>query len=158
MMAKSWRDYKGQGSPCDNSDKSDKSPPAEPESAPNVPIVTNVTGLPADVLRGLTWLANAPPPARVDHERWPQTVADARLVASDGWAAKAMGLGWSALDLFGASMNGCQYGDGLAAWLRGRTLLALAETWAVARDEHGNRHYFNRPRGEGARLLWKLGR
>lgn len=155
-MAKSWRDYKPET--VANSANSANSPPERAEIDPNGPNGTNGTGLPPEVLRGLTWLANAPPPARVDHERWPQTVADAKMIAADGWADKAMGLGWSALDLFGASTTGSEYGDGLAAWLRGRSLLALAETWAVARDDHGNRHYFNRPRGEGARLLWTLGR
>lgn len=152
-MATSWRDYRDRSDGPDNSDKWDNSS-AEP---PNVANVTNVTGLPADIRSGLTFLLNAPVPRRVDPARWPTVLADAAAVA-DSWAAKALALGWAVSDLFGASINGDPFADGLVAWLGGRKLLMLTEGWAVAADAHGARHYFNRPRAAGSVLLWKLGR
>lgn len=155
-MARSWRDYRSPDTAeaaCDNSDIRDKSPP-------NVPNVTNVTGLGADVQRGLMFLANAPAPSLASPEVWPEVVADALRLASEGWAERAASLGWSSLDLFGAmkGLGDDPGGDGLAVCLAGRKLLALDAQCAVLADASGNRFFFHRPRAPGAVLLWALGR
>lgn len=162
-MPKSWRDYlpdKPPTGPCDNSDNRDNSPANEAGSAPNVTNVTNVTALPADVQRGLTFLANAPAPRVRNPEAWPQAIADALRLASEGWAARAISLGWSPLDLFGAvrEYRGNPEADGLAIRLCGRRVLALCSSFATVEDDSGNRAYLYRPEPASVVPLWKLGR
>ena len=91
---------------------------------------------------------------------WPLVVADALGLARDGWAAKAMALGWTDPDLFGAvpDPDGDPAGDGLAVWLGGRKLLAITAEYAVAEDVGGGRSYFNRSTRLGTTLLWDIGK
>ncbi|MEO6247025.1 MAG: DUF3987 domain-containing protein [Sphingomicrobium sp.] len=90
--------------------------------------------------------------------RW-LAVAGAVRLADEGWAAKALALGWDELELFGAvpDADGDPAGDGLAVWLNGRELLAMTADYAVA-AQPGGWAYFNRRQSSGAVLLWALGR
>jgi hypothetical protein len=117
-------------------------------------------GVPPDVLQGLTWLNNAPAPRLRNPEAWPQVVADALRLVSEGWAGQAMALGWTALDLFGAiaEIGGDPIGDGLAVRLGGRRMLAVCDDFATVETDNGGRSYIYRPDCPAARLLWKLGR
>lgn len=162
MMPKSWRDYqpdKPTSGPCDNSDNRDKSPAQVGESSPNVSNVSNVTDLPADVRRGLTFLANAPAPRVRCPDIWPEVMADALRLASEGWAARALALGWSALDLFGAMPKAGDDpdGDGLAVKLRGRHILALCASFATVEGANCARAFLYRPGNPNAVMLWTLG-
>jgi len=114
--------------------------------------------LPAACADGLRRLPSMPSPRLVRPDLWPVVVSDALGLACDGWAAKAMALGWTDLDLFGAVPNrdGDPAGEGLAVWLAGRRLLALCSTYAVVEDVGGGRSYFNRRQAKGAVLLWRL--
>lgn len=116
-------------------------------------------GLPGTVKAGLAALDDAKPPKGVDTEAWQRAVADALALASRGWAAQAIGLGWSPLDLFGAVTGpaGDPFCDGLAVKLNGRRVLALCATFATVADANGGRSYLYRGETEGARLLWALG-
>jgi hypothetical protein len=116
--------------------------------------VEQVSALPPSITMGLHRLVGPVPRLVRDDTVWREIVADARRLAADGWAASALALGWSALDLFGHSDRR----DGLAVWLRGRTLVLLDELTAVVIDGSG-RAQFTRDRGgmPGARLLWELG-
>ena len=118
---------------------------------------THETDLPDDVANGLRRLKVMRVPRLVRPDRWPGVVSDALSLARDGWAAKALALGWSELDLFGAVADpeGDPAGDGLAVWLSGRELLAMTAEYAVV-GEHGGRSYFNRRNCDGAVLLWEL--
>jgi hypothetical protein len=113
--------------------------------------------LPADCVNGLSRLQSMPRPRLLRPDRWPAAVSNALLLARDGWAAKALALGWTDLDLFGAvpDADGDPAGDGLAVWLAGRKLLALTADYAVADDPRG-RSYFNRREVAGTALLWTL--
>ena len=155
-MARTWRDYESVSPPADGCDKRDISD----DRGPNVPIVTNFTGVPADVLAGLRSLATAPTPRLLSPEAWPEVVADALRLAQDGWAASALTLGWSALDLFGAiaSKDGDPAADGLAVKLSGRKVLAICASFATVADANAGRSYLYRGNTEGARLLWALRR
>jgi hypothetical protein len=162
-MGKSWRDYLAATPPPDardNSDNRDVRSDSEPEARPIVTNVTNVTGIPSDVLAGLDRLKAAAAPRIANPERWPVAVADALRLATDGWAAQAIKLGWSPLDLFGAAADKCgdPAADGLAVRLGGRPLLALCATFATVRDGPSSRTYLYRGNNAGARLLWDLGR
>ena len=162
-MAKSWRDYQsGEGSPgpCDKRDNSDESPATGAGLPPNVPNVSNVMGLPADIRRGLTFLANAPAPRVRCPDIWPGVIGDALRLAAEGWAGRALALGWSPLDLFGAvpHLGGNPDGDGLAVTLRGRHVLALCASFATVEGPDCSRAYLYRPDDPTAVPLWKLGR
>jgi hypothetical protein len=91
-------------------------------------------------------------------QAWRQAVSDALSLANEGWASRALALGWSPLDLFGAVSDpkGCPHDDGLAAWLDGRKLSMLSATFALV-EADGCKSYFNRHDRGGARLLWEFG-
>jgi hypothetical protein len=76
---------------------------------------------------------------------------------SDGWAEKAITLGWHSLELFGASpaAGGNPHLDGLAVWLRSRRLLLINERSAIA-AEGMQRSVFSRFNPIPARYLWEL--
>ena len=138
----------------DNKDVRDESP----ELTPNVPIVPNVPGpLPLSITSGLRRLRSMAAPRLACPTAWPRVVSDALSLANQGWAQKALALGWTPLDLFGAVTDpaGDPYSDGLAVWLGGRKLLAVCSTFAIAEDRNG-RAYFNRREQVGAKLLWEL--
>ena len=153
-MARSWRDYRTL-SGCDKSDNRDKSPPAEPI----VPNAHTVTDLPDDLQAGLKRLSSMAAPRLRSPDVWTEIVADAQRIAREGWAQQALGLGWSALDLFGGvtDANGDPMADGLAVRLCGRPLLALCSSFATVGSRPGSRSYLYRGNNVGALLLWELG-
>ena len=123
--------------------------------------------VPADIVDGVARLGGQPAPRISNPPVWPEIVADAQRLVADGWAAKAMALGWSALDLFGACGDVGHQDDnhGLAVWLARRRLLAINETIAVvSADIVGvnvpalslHRLLFNRRDMTGCVLLWEL--
>ena len=126
----------------------------------NVPIVPNVpVKLPPDIRAGLIALKSMAAPRLILPEGWPAAVADALMLARDGWVSNALALGWSPLDLFGAvtDRDGYSGADGLAVWLGGRPVLAICDTYASVGDGIG-RAYFNRASRLGETLLWDIGK
>lgn len=159
----SWRDYARKVEepvgPCANSAISANSPVEAAQAASNGTIGTNGT-LPDAIIRGLAALAKSPAPRVRCPEIWPQVMADAARLASEGWAANALSLGWSLLDLFGAVTDpeGDPDADGLAVKLSGRRLLAICKGFATVAELKGGRSYLYRGDTRGAQLLWELGR
>lgn len=139
---------------------SDNSPPPGPVSGPNVANVTNVkAGFPAacagDLKRWRAGLAKLDPDCPfgdVAPGRWSDLVA-AAVDLFNGWAPQAMGLGWSAADLFGAP-------GGLAVRLaEGWRVVAITEHRAALRGRYGlteGWHYRGSP--SRSALLWDLER
>lgn len=121
--------------------------------------LSQVAPLPADIGAGLDRLRAMRCPKGLDPLAFRVATLAALGLARDGWAAKALALGWSPLDLFGAvtDATGDAYSNGLAVWLAGRRVLAICATHAIVEDGEG-RAYFNRIDRSGARLLWELGR
>ncbi len=129
--------------------------------AANVLNVPNVLApLPVSIVTGVRLLQKMPAPRLLRPDAWPVAVADAAMVATDGWAVKALALGWSIADLYGAVTEraGDPSGDGLVVWLAGRKLLAIGETAATAETVTGFAFYHRRHQPPGARLLWEAGR
>lgn len=157
-MARSWRDYETGGPTCDNTDNRDKTAVEGLRHGGFVPNVSSVTALPSVISTGLATLRSMAAPSLQRPEQWPRVVSDALVLARDGWAAKALALGWSPLNLFGAVPDaaGEPYSDGLAVWLIGRQLVAITATCATVEDGNG-RHFYNRREQVGAKLLWELG-
>lgn len=160
----SWRDYAARQGPeaegCANRAISAESPALAGPGAPIGTIGTNGTGLPADIATGLKRLGVMGVPRGADPRAWALAVKDAGRLVDQGFAAQALGLGWSALDLFGGQVDkaGDPHADGLATWLQGRRVVALTDAHAIATDANSRRHFFNRSRSPGAVLLWSLGR
>jgi len=120
---------------------------------------THETSLPDNVASGLRRLKVMRAPRILRPDAWPIAVAGAAYLGKSGRAAKALALGWSPLDLFGAvtERDGYDDADGLAVWLGGRPVLAICATYASVGDGTG-RAYFNRCNRLGTTLLWEIGR
>ncbi len=128
-------------------------------STANVPNVPNVPqSLPAAIRAGLATLQTMAAPRITRPETWPGVVADAVRLASDGWAAQTIALGWTPLDLFGAITDpeGDPAADGLAVWLDGRRILLLDERTCIVAAGAGARAVFTRREPAGAVLLWDI--
>jgi len=89
--------------------------------------------LPPHLVQGLAALQSRAPPQITRPEIWLAVVADAVRLAADGWAAQALRLGWSPLELWGCSpeRGGNPDHDGLAVWIDGRRVLLVdgASCW-----------------------------
>jgi len=99
-------------------------------SRPNLPNVPNVPPmLPASVVAGLALLNGMAAPKLRNARAWPEVVRDAQRLVDKGWAATALALGWTELDLFGAisARDGDPDGDGLAVCLRVGTCWRCAQ-------------------------------
>lgn len=114
-------------------------------------------GTPAEVAEKLSRM---PCPPRVDPHCWRQVVVDCQRLVAEGWAEKALGLGWTALDLFGAVTDpaGDPEAEGLAVKLAGRKVLAICASFATVENGPNARAFIYRGTNEGARLLWALSR
>ena len=138
----------------DNSDVSAISPTEAGQSAPNVTNVTNVTSpLPHSLAVGLRRLQAMPAPGIARPEIWPEIVADALRLASEGWAQQALALGWEPLQLFGWSSER----DGVAVWLAGGVPMFTADSCMVRVKAGKFRCMDSRPM-PGAIPLWELGK
>ncbi len=158
-MARSWRDYETGSPTCDNTDNRDKTAFETVHHGSFVPIVSSVTALPSAISSGLVTLKSMAAPRLQRPERWPRVVSDALRLARDGWAAKALALGWSPLDLFGAGADeaGDPFADGLVVRLESRPIIASCASFATIDAGTGGRVFLHRATNEGARLLWSLG-
>jgi hypothetical protein len=102
---------------------------------PVASVATPVGGIPASLSAGLRALANRAPPRRADPAEWRRVVQDAQRLASEGWAATALALGWSDADLFGIGRAGSDEWLSLAVWLAGRTLVLMDDHRAFTADD-----------------------
>jgi hypothetical protein len=100
-----------------------------------------------------------PCPPGVKPDSWRAVILDCQRLVDENWAAEALNLGWSALDLFGAvtDKQGDPAGDGLAVKLGGRPLVALCAPFSIVRDGPSSRTYLYRGSNAGTQLLWELG-
>lgn len=149
MMA-GWRDFAARTNPepdaCANSAINAVSPPIGTNG-------TNGTAPPSSVAAALAQLEGMACPLSCEPRAWGRMVADARKLVREGWALKALDLGWSEVDLFGIAED--QNGSpGLAAWLGGDEVTVILDSCAAVRLLDGGRRYFNRP-VTGAVLPWK---
>jgi hypothetical protein len=113
------------------------------------------TALPDDIVRGLHRLPRLPAPRLAAPEVWPRIVADALWLQSEGWADKALALGWEPMHLWGAHLHE----PGLAVWLSGRRIVLLGERSCTVADSPEQRSVFNlRPIADGSVWLWEYGR
>ena len=107
--------------------------------------------LPPEIVMGLNRLRGMRAAHIKRPEVWPEIVADALRISSEGWAVAALRLGWSPLELWGWSPDR----EGLAVWLAGRRLVIVDDAMAIVRV--GNmRCVFNRWDSQDARFLWEL--
>lgn len=95
---------------------SDQTPPVE---------MLDRIALPVEVIVGLRVLRARPAPPIARPAVWREVVDDSLTLAADGWARRALDLGWDAADVFGTGPDGDASFDGLAVWLGGRKLVAV---------------------------------
>ncbi len=122
--------------------------------------------LPSGVVTGLRLLEQSSAPPKLERPAsWRPVVADALRLANEGWAARALALGWSAHDLFGIGPVDDWEFSGLAVWLGGRTIVTLDSACAVAEGGQGFGSIFIRGgMGHGTHptitpvLLWEFAR
>lgn len=121
-------------------------------------------GLPDELQEGLSRLEHMPAPKRLARsEVWPTIVADALRLAREGWAEKALALGWTPADLFGCGSQDSWDFEGLAVWLDGRTIALIDADTALTRDGERTSVFYrpdHRPRQAGLKIvpLWQFGR
>jgi hypothetical protein len=127
-----------------------------PRPAPIDPIEPIERGsLPSSVLAGLDRLRLQAAPRLERPEVWPEIVADALALVTDGWAGKALALGWTPLQLWGAHLDT----PGLAAWLAGRRIALLHDSCCTVADGPNRWAVFNRREpAPGTVFLWEWGR
>lgn len=141
--------------------KASVSEPVKGSEAPSAPFAGEATGrfrgLPADLVAGLKSLRTDSGPIITRPEVWPEVVADAIRLAGEGWAVKALALGWQPIQLWGSPMPGGSVDDeGLAVRLCGRRIVLLDEASAIMESAAATRAVFNRRPMDGAILLWDL--
>lgn len=144
----------------DVSDNSAISPPRPAKAAPIDPNVTNDTApMPVGIAAGLAALRTMAAPRITRPEVWPGIVADAVRLVDEGWAAKALALGWEPAHLWGCSPDkgGNPDHDGLAVLLAGRQIVMLDEAAAIMESRAGTHRLFNLRPMAGAIMLWELG-
>ncbi len=139
---------------------------AGPAPAPTPPQPSRrYSDLPADIAAGLERLQRVPTGRfRGDTTAWARVVDDAHALAIDGWAGKALALGWSAHDVFGIGPRDSLDFAGLAAWLEGREVVVMNADRALARSADGMACFERGGWGHGRDasadpvLLWQFGR
>lgn len=122
---------------------------------------TDETSLSEEVTAGLEQLATIRPPRLTRPELWSAIVADALRLAADGWAAHALRLGWSPLELWGCSPDrgGNPNHEGLAVWLDGRRVLLIDDATCIVESGPDARSVFHRRSvAAGGVFLWNLGK
>ncbi|MEP9402214.1 hypothetical protein [Sphingomonas sp. VNH70] len=134
-----------------------------PASPPRQP--RRYSDLPSDIAEGLESLRRVPTGRfRGDTTAWARVVDDAHTLALDGWAGKALALGWSAHDVFGIGRRDSLDFAGLAVWLDGREVVVMNADRAMVRDRSGMACFERGGWGHGRDacadpgLLWQFGR
>ncbi|MEN2748211.1 hypothetical protein [Sphingomonas sp. T9W2] len=139
---------------------------AGPRPAPSPPQPTRrFTDLPPGIAAAVARLQRTPGPRFCgDAAAWAHVIDDAIALAVDGWAGKALALGWSAHDVFGIGPRDSLDFAGLAVWLAGRTIVVLNADRAMVRDRDGMACFerggwgHGRDASEPPVLLWEFGR
>lgn len=138
---------------------------AGPALAPAPPQPRRYSDLPPDIAEGLERLQRTPTTRfRGDAAVWARVVDDAHALALDGWAGKALALGWNAYDVFGIGKRDSLDFAGLAVWLDGRTIVVLDADRAMVRTAGGMACFERGGWGHGrdasapSVLLWQFGR
>ena len=129
------------------------------------PVPVDRYGLDPDLYGYLERLKKLPPPAKVEKPaNWRAVVEDALRLARDGWAAKALALGWSVTDLYGVEPVDSYEFEGLAVWLAGRSIGMIDDRYAVVVEGNRRDVFVRGGPGHGTRptvtpvLLWVWGR
>lgn len=91
-------------------------------------------------------------------ELWPAIVTQAFQIATDGWAAQALALGWEPLHLFGYQPSDDPDEFSLAVELEGRAILAVDERRFYLRQDNVRSFYERRHRPLLTRYLWDFDR
>jgi hypothetical protein len=117
-------------------------------------------GAPRAWAEGFARLDRAQPPGDVPDRRWRQFIDDAGRFMDGGWPAKAAGLGWGPLDLFGCDRHkpfARVDRLGLLWLLNGRTIVALTADSATIETASGGRLTYRRTPNDPCRVLaWSL--
>lgn len=100
------------------------------------------------------------PPGDIPLRRWHAFIADVGKFLEDGWADRAMALGWRAHDLFGCDRNrpfARLDQAGLLWFLNGDRVIAVTTETAVIEKHRGTRQTWRRKAAEAKQVLvWEL--
>jgi hypothetical protein len=100
------------------------------------------------------------PPGDMPLRRWHAFIADIGKFLEDGWANRAIALGWGAHDLFGCDRNrpfARLDQAGLVWFLNGDRVIALTTETAVIEKHTGTRQTWRRKAAEASQVLvWEL--
>lgn len=112
------------------------------ETPPAKAIVDIAGGMRDDITEGLRLLSRRRAPTITRPGVWAEIVSDAAKLTADGWARRALDVGWDAYDLFGIGRQGSAQWESLAVWLAGRTITVIDDH--QARTTCGGIYYLER--------------
>ena len=116
--------------------------------------------VPREWAEGFARRALAPRPAGLSTETWWAIVEDAARFLDD-WGRRAADLGWSALDVFGVSIQASRMRSemaGLLPFIGGGTVVAISSASATIRSASGDEVVWLRRSHAGAVAVWELAR
>jgi len=115
--------------------------------------------LPAFISVGLHRLRSMPTPHFTNPAVWPGIVSDAVRIADEGWASKAIGLGWEPMHLFGLDPTGeaGSIDSSLVVYLDGWPIVDVDPDYITLRRANVSRPFRNRLRPWLTQYLWQLG-
>ena len=128
-------------------------PPDATIAAPSPP---NEWGLSHETYWRLRRLSTSPAGRSLTKpELWGGFVCDAVLFAKNGWAAKAVALGWSEMEIFGLAQTGKWLG--VTSRLFGCKVLGLTADLVTVRELRGTNRLLRLPPRDDAVMLWEIG-
>ncbi len=153
----------------DKRDKRDKSPPDDPfgtfgtfgtevsDYEERAAITENLAGVPREWAEAFAKVQCAAHLDGYSPERWLALIDDGGRFL-DRWAARAMDLGWSAVDCFGLDPKAPEARVdkmGLVPLIDGREVVAITDASAVLQGWNGSHMTYHR-RNRGGVPLWEL--
>jgi hypothetical protein len=123
--------------------------------------VQSVGGLPREIADGVRAIHSADGARGIPPQRWPRVQRDAARLVEGGWAQQALGLGWTAADLFGCDQRAPWHRldrAGLVLLTGGHEIVEVTPDVAALRTSTGSVLRFRRrpPARPPVMLLWEL--
>lgn len=134
----------------------------QPASAEKIAGIAGIAAqqLAPELVAGLDRLRMMEPPRITRPALWPEIVFDAVRLSRDGWAERALAVGWEPLQLWGCSpaIGGDIDLEGLAVRLCGRKIIRIEKDFCEVKEGESWIAFLKPFATDGAIYLWDLAR